>query len=202
MLFKRRTPAPMLERVRVALWPRRNWGRSVKYVLHRVWRLKGSPHSIAIGCAAGVFISFTPFLGFHFILAGIIAWIVGGNILASALGTFFGNPLTFPFIWLSTFKTGHWLLGGNAKMSMSDLETQLVSLTKGLFSTSIDGIMQAVMSFWPIMKPMAVGAVPLGFCASVVSFYIIRKAVESYQHRKQEQLVSAAVREDTGPAEA
>lgn len=88
MLFKRRREASVLEKIRVFLWPRRSWSRSVNYVMLRVNRLSGSAHTIALGCAAGIFVSFTPYLGFHFIIAATIAFIIGGNLLASALGTF------------------------------------------------------------------------------------------------------------------
>ena len=54
---------------------------------------------------------FTPFVGFHFVLAAITAWIVRGNILASAIGTAAGNPWTFPFIWVSVLYTGRKILG-------------------------------------------------------------------------------------------
>lgn len=201
MLFKRREAPSLWERVRVALWPRRSWSRSFRYVMQRLWRLRGSPQSIALGCAAGVFVSFTPFLGIHFILAGTIAWIIGGNILASALGTFFGNPLTFPLIWISTFKTGNWLMGSSSSMEFHDIESRLTALTKGLLSTSIDGVMQAVDTFWPIMKPMAVGAVPLGLVTSIISFYIIRKMVETYQSRRSMRQAEAAFAAAAGTAE-
>ncbi|MFR8207121.1 MAG: DUF2062 domain-containing protein [Alphaproteobacteria bacterium] len=34
-------------------------------------------------------------MGFHLLLAALTAWIIRGNILASALGTAAGNPWTF-----------------------------------------------------------------------------------------------------------
>ena len=57
---------------------------------------------VAAGVAAGAFTSFTPFMGLHFLFAALFAWAIRGNLLASALGTFVGNPLTFPFIWAAT----------------------------------------------------------------------------------------------------
>lgn len=188
MLFTRRDRAGFLETLRISLWPRRSWARSLRYVLLRIWRLRGTPRSIALGCAAGVFISFTPFLGFHFILAGIIAWVIGGNLLASALGTFFGNPLTFPFIWVCTFNVGHWLLGTETSLKFSELEERLASFAKGLVSFSWDKMVQAIELFWPIMKPMAVGAVPLGFVTAVVMFFVIHNTVGAYRTKKLVQM--------------
>ncbi len=96
MLFRRRDPADWREKLRVAVWPRRSWGRSIKYLAKRVLRLTASPHAIAGGIAAGVFASFTPYMGLHFLIAFAVAYIIAGNMVAAAMGTFFGNPLSFP----------------------------------------------------------------------------------------------------------
>ena len=111
MLFKRRTPPSWQETFRVWLWPRRSWLRSTQYVTKRILRLTATPYAIAAGVAAGVFTSFTPFMGLHFLVAALFAWLIRGNLIASALGTFFGNPLTFPIIWAATFNTGALILG-------------------------------------------------------------------------------------------
>ena len=41
----------------------------------------------ATNTTAGVFASFTPFIGFHFLLAFALAYLVAGNMAAAALGT-------------------------------------------------------------------------------------------------------------------
>ena len=47
--------------------------------------------------------------GLHFIVAVIIARISNGNILASLLGTFFGNPLTYFPIGVISIKSGNFI---------------------------------------------------------------------------------------------
>ena len=94
MVFKRRDRRPVWEIVARALYPRGGWRRAAEYIALRLRRLPDSPEKIARGIGAGVFTTFTPFYGLHFILAGILAKILRGNIVAAILGTFFGNPLT------------------------------------------------------------------------------------------------------------
>ena len=72
------------------LYPRGGWLRAFHYVKHRVRRLPDSPQKIARGVAAGVFTAFTPFYGFHFVTAYILARLVRGNGLASMMATFNG----------------------------------------------------------------------------------------------------------------
>ncbi len=172
MLFKRREAESFLERLRVHLWPRRSWSRSTRYFVHRVRRLSATPHAVALGFAAGVFAATTPFLGAHIILAVLLAWIVGGSIVAAILGTFVGNPLTYPLFWVGTYEVGHLMLGGDADKSPVDLSS-------GIFQTSLDQL-------WPIVKPMSLGAIPIGFGLAALSYALVRPAVNAYQHRRRE----------------
>ena len=55
---------------------------------HRIKRLPGTPQSIAAGVACGVAASFTPFIGLHFVLAALFAWLVGGVGYISGLPSF------------------------------------------------------------------------------------------------------------------
>ena len=67
MVFKRRNPRTWLRTVAEVFYPRGGWRRAVSYVIHRLRRLPDPPHKIARGVAAGVFVCFTPFFGFHFV---------------------------------------------------------------------------------------------------------------------------------------
>ncbi|MCK5621488.1 MAG: DUF2062 domain-containing protein, partial [Alphaproteobacteria bacterium] len=105
-MFRRRKQQPVHHKVGNLIWPQIGFRRSMTYVWHRVGRLHGTPHSIAGGFAAGAAVSFTPFVGSHFVLAVLISWLTRGNIVAGLLGTAIGNPWTFPFIWLWIYELG------------------------------------------------------------------------------------------------
>jgi len=112
MLFRRRSKASLWEKLRVGLWPRRSFVRSFRYMGKRIVRISGSPHAIALGLGIGVYASFTPFFGFHIIIAILIAWGLSANIAAAAIGTAFSNPLTMPFIFAMTYALGRALWNG------------------------------------------------------------------------------------------
>ena len=111
MVFKRRKPRTYVEIFSESLYPRGGWRRALRYVAHRLQRLPDPSHKISRGIAAGVFVSFTPLFGMHFFIAAFLAAIMRGNILASLLATFFGNPLTFPLIAAVSMELGSWMLG-------------------------------------------------------------------------------------------
>ena len=110
-LFRRRDRLSRWARVQRFVWPRMGWNRVLRYWTFKLKRLQGSPYAIACGFACGAAVSFTPFIGFHFVIAAALAWVLRGNVIASAIGTAVGNPWTFPFIWAGILWIGTWILG-------------------------------------------------------------------------------------------
>ncbi len=183
MLFRRRESQSLMARLRTALWPRHSWSRSARYFGKRVLRLSGSPHAVAAGVAAGVFASFTPFVGLHFILSFIFAFVVGGNMLAAGIGTFVGNPVTFPFIWASTYSLGSHILGQSNALALHEIHYALVH--------------RSFEVLWPILAPMLVGAVPIGLPIAVAFYVVAFFAVRAFRDLRRERL-DARRRESMG----
>lgn len=172
MLFKRRNPADFKERLRLALWPRRSFQRSARYFAKRVLRLRATPHAIAAGVAAGVFASFFP-LGVHLIVALAISWLIAGNLVAAALGTAFGNPLTIPVMWGATYEVGSMILNGGEAGAIRP--------------SHIGGMIErmGITALWePLLEPMIIGALPLGLVFAAAAYALTRWAVGTFQHRR------------------
>lgn len=191
MLFKRRTPEDWSARLKTWLWPRRSFGRSLKYFGKRVLRLRGTPHAVAAGVAAGVFIAFLPIPGFHLPIAAAVAWLVAGNVVASALGSTVGNPLTWPAIWASTYALGRLIIGGGARAAAS----QSPHFAHMFHSMTL-------AQLWhPLLKPMLVGALPEGLAAAIISYGLTRWAVGTFHaQRKLRFEHRAAANQNAGAA--
>ena len=195
MLFSRRVPPDWREKLRISLWPRRSWSRSAKYVGKRILRLSGSPHAISAGVAAGVFASFTPFMGFHFLTAFVIAYIIAGNLLASALGTFFGNPISFPFIWASTYTTGNFILNRNHENDGSPAETLGSFEFGGLWDNGFSSLVAELAGVWdPVIKPMLIGSVPVGISVAAIAYVLTRWLAVKFRDRRQERIKAKAMK--------
>ncbi|MBY8918631.1 DUF2062 domain-containing protein [Nitratireductor sp. L1-7-SE] len=183
MLFRRRKPADLWERARTMVWPRRSFWRSAQYFVKRALRLTATPHAIAAGIAAGVFASFTPFMGFHFFIAAGLAWCIGGNLVASAIGTAVGNPLTFPFIWGATLETGRLILYGRELSHGAPIH-----LGKMLRHLEFSQLWE------PVIKPMSVGALPLGIFFALVFYFVTRWATFTFREQRRKRLAERARR--------
>ncbi len=161
-MFRRRVPLPTYRRILELVWPRAGWHRASAYLGHRLGRLPGTPYRVAAGFACGAAISFTPFLGFHFAGAALLALFLRGSLLASALGTLVGNPWTFPVIWAWIYTLGIWLLGGSATAeNLARLNMQYIidNPLAVLWHMSVGGILTAVAAwfgfYWPVRRMVA-----------------------------------------------
>lgn len=196
MVFKRRNPRSYLRILAEAFWPRGGWTRAFHYVKHRIRRLPDEPQRIARGVGAGVFVSFTPLFGFHFLAAAISAWMVRGNILAALLGTFFGNPVTFPFIAFSSMKLGHLILGTTFDESQhatlfgkfigagADLKGNFIAIF-----TDATAHWANLYNFWnEVFLPYLVGGILPGIIAAVVASYLSAPLITAYQKHRRKKL--------------
>lgn len=169
-MFRRRNPLPLGQRLKGWLWPHIGWRRLGRYVVKRLIRLAGTPHSIAAGFACGAAVSFTPFVGFHVLLGAALALVVRGNLIAVVVGTFVGNPLTFPIMWLSAYELGRLLLGVPVPVA----ETPEAWTVAWLLS-----------NYGRLVWPMTVGAIPLGLATGLAIYFPMTKMVAVYQEAKR-----------------
>ncbi len=183
MMFRRRQPLNILSKLRGFVYPRMGISRTLRYYRYRAVRLPGTPANIATGLACGAAVSFTPFIGLHFFLAFVMAWILGGNLLAAAIGTIVGNPLTFFFIWLLVFKTGQWMLGlDNHLKPEAVIEDFAQMILHGEFFSRFGEI------FDPIIVPMLLGCIPHFIWVWALTFFLSKRLITQYQHRKRRRL--------------
>jgi uncharacterized protein (DUF2062 family) len=193
-MFRRRTPLTKLKQVRLIIWPERGFRRLFAYLFQRVVRLPGSSASIAIGVACGVAVSFTPFVGLHLLIAALLAILFRGNVLASAVGTFFGNPWTFLFIWVSDYRLGLWLLqksGHSEKFDTLTLQqlTDVMALVIKFFIFSTDADWRRMtLSLEQVFLPMTIGGTVLAVMSWVVAFVLTFYSLEAWRSHRGKRL--------------
>ena len=192
-MFRRRINLGFSEKARNFLWPRAGWRRATKYLLHRLGRLPGTPYSIAGGFACGAAVSFTPFVGLHFILGAIWAWLTRANVVSSLIGTAVGNPWTFPFIWVWIYNLGTWMGVGGGVDHVNELD----------FAHFFGAVFDATLSFdlpylldtaAPIWVPMLVGSIPTTIVAWFAVYFSLKPVIAAYHHRRHRR---AAARKET-----
>jgi len=197
-MFRRRTPLTRLRQIRSVIWPERGFRRLFAYLFQRVVRLPGTSGSIAIGVASGVAASFLPFIGLHFLIAALLALLLRGNVLASAIGTFFGNPWTFLFIWVSDYRLGLWLLQQSGHgdqfvaLNLQQLaEVMTVFMHFFTFSGGVDW-QQVAGPFEQVFLPMTIGGTVLAILSWVVAFVFCYYSFEWWRAHRAKRLANAS----------
>ncbi|CUH78373.1 DUF2062 domain-containing protein [Tropicibacter naphthalenivorans] len=196
MVFKRRDRRPFWRIIVELLWPRGGWGRAARYVRHRLNRLPDPPHRIARGIFAGVFTTFTPFYGMHFVVAATLALILRGNVLAALLSTFFGNPLTYVPIGVAAMKTGYWLLDMEGRGPRPEDHTGLVEKFLRAGSDLWDNLMALFTGreadwthlnvfYDEVFFPYMIGGIIPGMITALVMYYLSLPLITAYQNRRK-----------------
>ncbi len=179
-MFKRRKKIALGNKILDFIWPAIGWRRAITYNMHRLARLPDTAFAISGGFACGAAMSFTPFVGLHFVLSGILAWIIRANIIASVIGTAVGNPWTFPFIWTWLYKSGTWMTSGKQLDSMHTREFSKVfgHILEALLSLDVEYLMDTA---GPVFWPMFVSGVPTAFVIWWAIYLPLKYIVRGHQ---------------------
>lgn len=176
-MFQRRNPRPRLKKMREALWPSMGLKRLTAYYKHRMGRLPGTPYYIAAGLATGAAVSFTPFVGGHIALGMLLCWMLRASFMAMVLGTVAaGNPWTFPFIWIGTYKLGNMMLG------------RVPAETGGTLPPPGFTLSHLLEKPLELLLPMTVGSLPLAALTWVVCFLAVCQVIREYKEARRARI--------------
>ena len=197
-MFRRRTPLTRLSQIRSVVWPERGFRRLFAYLFQRVVRLPDTSGSVAIGVASGVAASFLPLIGLHFLIAALLALLLRGNVLASAIGTLFGNPWTFLFIWVADYRLGLWLLlksGYGSQFTSLNIqqlaEVMIIFFHFFTFSGGVDWH-QVAEPFEQVFLPMSIGGTVLAVSSWFVAFVLCYYSFEWWRTHRAKRLAKAS----------
>ena len=166
------------------------FSRNKKYISLSIKRIKATPQALSLGLATGIAISFTPFIGLHALLAIFISWVIGGSMAAALIGTLFGNPWTFPFIWYFTFEIGQFINYGflsyeeefSFKVIKKEVSTLLAIIKNIIIFANIFELDENVAKL-KLIPFMVVGSIPLVFISWIFSYFSFLIIFKSYKKK-------------------
>ncbi|MFT7432730.1 MAG: hypothetical protein ACI9TY_000348 [Alphaproteobacteria bacterium] len=165
-----------LHHIQEYVWPSIGVKAFLRYMEIKLKRARGSAHTIALGFSMGVFASFTPFMGLHALIAIALAVPFGGSAIMAIIGTIIGNPWTFPFIWLSSYNLGNFLLG------RAEFESLPETFSFAHIWENISMYSDAYI------LPMFVGGAPMGALAATFFYILLFTHLSHYRTTREKYL--------------
>ena len=141
---------------------------NIRNFVERAKTLQGDPHYIAMGMAIGVFVSITPTVPFHTIIAIALAFILKGSKPAAAVGVWFCNPITIPFFYLGSYQAGMLILNKSIP-----------------FDVKYKSIQEFMNLGWDVTIAMIIGGLILGIIPGIAAYFITRKIFTKIRMRKK-----------------
>lgn len=148
-----------------------NLREKIQHLITRFKQLNGDPHYVALGMAIGVFISVTPTIPFHTVIALALAFILRGSKAAAAIGVWFSNPITIPLFYKGSYDLGISILGNSAP-----------------FSTEYESILELLKLGADVTIAMITGGVILGIFPAIAAYFITRRIFIKLRLRKKSRI--------------
>ena len=109
---------------------------------------------------------------------------------AALIGTLFGNPWTFPFIWYFTFEIGQFINYGflsyeeefSFKVIKKEVSTLLSIIKNIIIFANIFELEESVAKL-KLIPFMVVGSIPLVFISWIFSYFLFLIIFKSYRKK-------------------
>lgn len=130
--------------------------KKIRHYYHELLLSHATPTDVAYGFALGVFISITPTLGLHMVLAIALAAVFKKNKIAAIIGAWVNNPLTIFPIYYYAYRLGEWVLRDPRPKNLRP------ESLKDVFHLSKE-----------LMIPLWIGGILLGLITAIVAYYLV-----------------------------
>ena len=156
-MFKRKNPLNIYSKIRIYFWPEKGFLRNFSYFWKRLIRIPDTSYSISMGFSIGFFIAFTPFFGLHFIISGIISWLLKVNIFSSIIGNFFASFISYPLMAFGMFSISN--------------------------ENNADGWFNYFVYFAKTTLPIFSGILIIGLVLSFICYFLVNYVIEVFKNK-------------------
>lgn len=161
--------------------------RAIKYFTLRFMRLRGSPYSLAMGAAVGVFIGISPTVPLHTVaIIGITLLMRVSTISALIAGAVVCNPLTMAPQYYLCWKAGNMILPD--RLTWNRIQEVLIILKDSGFMESLRSISHLSKD---AIAVMLTGGFVIGLPLAVLCYFLsFRFFVRLREKKRQKHLLN------------
>ncbi len=148
---------------------------------------QGTPHSLALGFAIGMFVALTPTVGFQMMIGATIAHFMKANRVIAAALAWITNPFTIVPIYYFNYRVGLLFLPGDEEAGLKFIQT--ISQAKLTDPETIGASLKLMaQELWGIAGVLWLGSVLVGLVVALVSYPLVKRVVEVEQRRLHQRL--------------
>ncbi len=119
-----------------------------------LWSFKAD--SVANGLALGLFVAFTPTMGFQMVLACVLILFFPGNLPVAIMACWITNPITGPAIYYGEYKIGQWAMDFVGSPAVRSIESA-----------------PAITDIYDVAGAMWVGSVIVGVIFAILGYAMV-----------------------------
>jgi len=155
--------------------------------IHKAIKQKATPHSIAIGFAIGTFIAIFPtfFLGLVIVLL-IMLFYKTMNKIAAVAGLLFWNIVMMAPMYYLSYNIGRFIFRSQNQATLRSEGHDFIALLN-VRPFSFENVTVFLRENIIFLKEYLVGNFILATIVSILSYFIIRRAVIIYQESKEKR---------------
>lgn len=163
-----------------------NIGRTGKYYYLRLLRLRGTPHSLALGVAIGVFVGITPTIPLHTITVLALTIIARSSFLAGLIASLLVcNPLTYVPIYYLALKIGNLVTPFYLNWERVQ-EVLSIVLSDASFETRLKPL---VSLGYEAVIVMLAGGILLAAPFALASYYLFYFLIVTFRKKRREKQI-------------
>lgn len=154
-----------------------------RFVIYHVLHADDPPHRLALGAALGMFVAFTPTLGFQMVLVVFLATIFRANRAVGLPIVWITNPATCVTIYYACYVVGRAISGRPAVGWQWWRE----------LAQPPEGWWASIVFYWTrfadVAWPLWLGGILIGLVTAIPSYVALYWSVRTYRLRRWGQLV-------------
>jgi len=154
---------------------------------------RGSPEAVAWGFAIGMFVTFSPTVGFQIPLSLLLATLLNGNRLAATIPIWLTNVFTVPPVYSFTYKLGAFFLPPEralpVRQILDDMKDRIVH--RGDYSFGEQFRAFAGLG-GELFYPMLIGGALVGLVGAAISYPLVLRWVRRHRLRRSLRLQQRA----------
>lgn len=159
---------------------------SFRQMYRKLLQLDDTPHSIALGAALGMFITFTPTVGIQVLIVLILSMVVRFNRFAAIVLIYLSNPVTIIPIYYADYVIGLFVQGESG-LSLEEFGLRWDQSVSMAGEVGFWGATQVLFKSLgtDVIIPMFIGGGVLGGFVGVVTYPLTLSWVQRYREGRQ-----------------